>query len=33
MRARTWSALSPASTANGSIGVCRKRDFYFMREH
>ena len=21
----------PASTANGSIGVCRKRDFFFMR--
>src|SRR5262252_5781725 len=32
MRARTCSALSPASTANGSIGACRKRDFFFMRE-
>ena len=30
MRARIWSAVSPASTANGSIGVCRKRDFFFM---
>ena len=26
------SAVSPASTTNGSIGVCRKRDFFFMRE-
>src|SRR6185295_7169884 len=32
MRASTWSAVSPASTANGSIGVCRKRDFFFMRD-
>src|SRR5439155_23989565 len=31
MRASTCSALSPASTTNGSIGVCRKRDFFFMR--
>jgi hypothetical protein len=32
MRAITCSALSPGSTTNGSIGVCRKRDFFFMRE-
>ncbi len=25
------SAVRPASTTNGSIGVCRKRDFFFMR--
>src|SRR6266487_2555032 len=31
MRTSTCSALSPASTTNGSIGVCRKRDFFFMR--
>src|ERR671926_317288 len=31
MRARISSAVSPSSTANGSIGVCRKRDFFFMR--
>src|SRR5438132_1490566 len=31
MRERTSSAERPASTANGSTGVCRKRDFFFMR--
>src|ERR1700681_1518626 len=32
MRASTASAVRPPSTANGSIGVCRKRDFFFMRD-
>src|SRR5215212_6847599 len=32
MRERIWSALSPPSTVNGSTGVCRKRDFFFMRD-
>src|SRR5712692_1911507 len=31
MRESTSSAVRPASTANGSTGVCRKRDFFFMR--
>src|SRR2546422_9448352 len=31
MRERTSSAERPASTTNGSTGVCRKRDFFFMR--
>ncbi len=31
MRASSWSAESPGSTANGSIGVCRNRDFFVMR--
>src|SRR4029077_11046899 len=31
IRVRSSSAEMPASTVNGSIGVCRKRDFFFMR--
>ncbi len=31
IRASTSSAVKPASTVNGSIGVWRKRDFFFMR--
>src|ERR1700675_160247 len=31
MRERIWSAVSAASTTNGSTGVCRKRDFFDMR--
>src|SRR2546428_12204265 len=30
MRDRIWSPVSPASTVNGSTGVCRKRDFFAM---
>src|SRR5436189_6479997 len=31
MRTSSSSADRPASTANGSIGVWRKRDFFFIR--
>src|ERR1035437_5507523 len=31
IRVRISSAVSPASTANGSTGVCRKRDSFVMR--
>ena len=26
-------ASAPPRPTNGSIGVCRKRDFFFMRRH
>src|SRR5947209_3412077 len=30
IRATIWSAVRPPSTTNGSIGVCRKRDVFFV---